>query len=148
MKLDTKKRLAADILGIGVNRVWIDPTRSVDVSSAITRDDIRGLIKQGVIKAKPKSGISRGRLRARAIKRKAGRRSGPGTRKGAIGARAPRKGSWIRTVRPLRLRLKELKKEGVVSSKDYRKLYLMVKGGAFRSRSHLEAHLKERGILK
>ena len=148
MKLDTKKRLAADILGVGVNRVWVDPTRSVDVSSAITREDIRGLIRQGAIKAKPQIGISRGRFRTRSLKRKVGRRGGPGTRKGASGARTPKKANWIRTVRPLRLKLKELKKEGSLGPGDYRKLYLMIKGGSFRSKAHLISHLKEKGILK
>ncbi len=148
MKLDKKRRLAADILGVGVNRVWIDPARTVDVSSAITREDIKGLIKQGAISAKPEIGISRGRLRARALKRKVGRRGGPGTRKGASGARAPRKANWIKTVRPLRAKLKQMRKDGVIAEGDYRRLYLMIKGGSFRSKAHLEAHLKEKGVLK
>jgi len=148
MKLDKKKRLAADILGIGVNRVWIDPARLVDVSSAITRDDINGLIKQGAISAKPKIGISRGRLRVRNLKRKVGRRGGPGTRKGTSGARTPRKKNWIRTVRPLRARLRQMRKDGVLGEGDYRRLYLMIKGGSFRNKAHLEAHLKEKGVLK
>jgi large subunit ribosomal protein L19e len=148
MKLDKKKKLAADILGVGVNRVWVDPARSVDISSAITREDIRGLIKQGAIKAKPQIGISRGRLRVRALKRKVGRRGGPGTRKGASGARTPKKANWIKTVRPLRLKLKELRKDGSLGPGEYRKLYLMVKGGSFKSKAHLVSHLKEKGILK
>jgi len=148
MKLDTKKRLAADILKVGVNRVWIDPARSVDVSSAITRDDIKALIKQGVIKAKPETGISRGRRRSRLLKRKVGRRGGMGSRKGASGARMPKKANWIKTVRPLRARLKQLRKEGVIGQGEYRKLYKMIKGGSFRSKAHLNLYLKERGILK
>lgn len=148
MKLDMKKRLAADILKVGVNRVWIDPDRMADVSAAITREDIRRLIKQGAIRAKPETGISRGRLRKLKLKRKAGRRSGMGSRKGASGARTPRKASWIRTVRPLRAMLGELKKEGVIDKKEYQRLYRMVKGGSFRSKAHLNLYLKERGILK
>jgi len=148
MKLDSKKKLAARVLGVGVNRVWIDPTRSVDVSSAITREDIKGLIRQGIIRAKQKVGVSRGRARELAAKRKVGRRGGHGSRKGASAARTPQKANWIKTVRPLRAKLNELKKEGVLSHKDYRRVYLMVKGGAFRSRAHLETYLKERGILR
>ncbi|HNS25277.1 MAG TPA: 50S ribosomal protein L19e, partial [Methanobacteriaceae archaeon] len=34
MNLTTQKRLAADILKIGVNRVWIDPDHSEEVSQA------------------------------------------------------------------------------------------------------------------
>ena len=148
MKLDKKRRLAADILGVGANRVWVDPERSVDISSAITREDIKGLIKQGVISVKPEIGISRGRHRARELKRKVGRRRGPGTRKGASGARTPKKANWIKTVRPLRAKLKQLRKDGVVGPGEYRRLYLMIKGGSFRSKAHLEAHLREKGVMK
>ena len=148
MKLDSKKKLAARVLGIGVNRVWVDPSRSVDVSSAITREDIRGLIRQGIIRAKQKAGVSRGRARELAAKRKVGRRGGHGSRKGASAARTPRKADWIKTVRPLRSRLNELRKDGVLTRRDYRRIYLMVKGGAFRSRAHLETYMKERGILR
>ena len=148
MKLDKKKRLAADILGVGVNRVWIDPVRSADVSSAITREDIKSLIRQGAIKVKPEIGISRGRLRSRSLKRKMGRHSGPGSRKAASGVRSPKKANWIKTIRPLRFRLRQLKKDGLVGRGEYRKLYLMIKGGSFRSKAHLESYLRERGILK
>ncbi|MGQ9788308.1 MAG: 50S ribosomal protein L19e [Candidatus Hadarchaeaceae archaeon] len=148
MKLDMKKRLAAKIFKVGVNRIWIDPSHLTDVSAAITRADMKRLIKQGIIRAKPDSGISRGRLRKSNLKRRAGRRRGMGSRKGASGARTPRKTSWIKTVRPLRARLRELKKEGLLDRGEYRKLYRMVKGGSFRSKAHLNLYLKERGILK
>nr|MQY68649.1 50S ribosomal protein L19e [Hadesarchaea archaeon] len=82
MKLNTQRRLAADILGVGVNRVWIDSARIADVSSAISREDVKRLIRQGAIKARPELGISRGRFRRRAAKRKQGRRRGVGSRKG------------------------------------------------------------------
>ena len=58
MNLTTQKRLAASILKVGVNRVWIDPDEIEEVSRAITRDGIKQLIDQGIIKAKPKTGIS------------------------------------------------------------------------------------------
>jgi large subunit ribosomal protein L19e len=54
MNLTTQKRLAASILKVGVNRVWIDPDEIEEVSRAITRDGIKQLIDQGIIKAKPK----------------------------------------------------------------------------------------------
>lgn len=149
MKLkSSKKRLAAQILKVGINRVWIDPTRAEDVSTAITREDIKRLIENGTIRAKPEHGTSRGRFRKLAVKRRMGRRGGAGSRKGAKRARLPKKANWIKTVRPLRLRLRELKKGGIIGPREYRRLYRMVKGGAFKSKGHLEAHLKERGLLK
>jgi len=148
VELSTQRRLAADILDVGVNRVWIDPARAADVSAAISREDIKRLIRQGAIEAKPELGISRGRFRRRAVKRKHGRRRGIGSRKGTRRARQPKKASWIRTVRPLRARLRELKRDGTIDKREYRRLYRMVKGGAFKSRIHLETHLRERGLLK
>lgn len=148
MKLSTQRRLAAEILDVGINRVWIDPARSADVSVAISRGDVRGLIRQGVIKAKPELAISRGRIRKRTSKRERGRMRGAGSRKGTRGAKEPKKAAWIRTVRPLRSRLRELKREGLIGQREYRVLYRMVKGGTFKSRGHLEGYLKERGLLK
>ena len=36
MNLTTQRRLAADILKVGLNRVWIDPEQIEEVSRAIT----------------------------------------------------------------------------------------------------------------
>jgi large subunit ribosomal protein L19e len=148
LKLDKKRRIAARLLGVGVHRIWIDPEKMEDVSTALTRADIGRLIKEGTIRVKQKLGVSRGRARERALKRKAGRYRGHGRRKGAAGARAPRKARWIQTIRPIRKRLSDLKKQGVIEAREYRALYRMAKGGAFKSRAHLETYLKERGMLK
>ena len=51
-------------------------------------------------------------------------------------------------VRSLRNRLRELRDEGVIDSSLYRELYNRVKGGAFRSKSHLETYLKDRGHME
>ncbi|RLI07420.1 50S ribosomal protein L19e, partial [Candidatus Bathyarchaeota archaeon] len=51
MSLKSQRRLAASILNVGVNRVWIDPERIEDVDVAITREEIKKLIHEGVIKA-------------------------------------------------------------------------------------------------
>ena len=47
MDLKNQKRMAADILGCGESRVWIDPNRIEDVADAITRADIRKAIDAG-----------------------------------------------------------------------------------------------------
>lgn len=148
MKLNVQKRLAARVLGVGINRVWIDPTRAEEVSAAITREDIKRLIHAGVIRARPERSISRGRARERSAKRRKGKRRGMGSRKGAAGARAPRKQAWIKRVRALRAKLSELREKGAIDAKEYRRLYRMIKGGAFRSKAHLESYLKERGMLR
>ena len=56
-----QKRLAASIMRCGVNRVWFDPERLSDIENAISREDLRGLITDGVIKAHQKKGVSRDR---------------------------------------------------------------------------------------
>ena len=48
--LTKQRRLAADILKVGVERIWIDPEAAEEVTSAITREDIRKLIEEGIIK--------------------------------------------------------------------------------------------------
>ncbi len=142
MSIKTVKRLAADILKVGESRILIDPARIEEVEDAVTRADVRRLIKSGVIRERPPSTPSRGRARAR------NRRRGPGSRKGAKGARMTV--TWVEKVRAQRRLLKQLRDRGVVSRSLYRRLYLMVKGGSFSSRRVLMnyiATLKEKGRL-
>ena len=148
MDLKNQRRMAASLLKCGVNRVWIDPLRMEDVADAITRTDIKIMIDAGVIKAKQKRGISRGRTRFYKGQRKKGRGRGQGSRKGTSKARKPKKERWIQTIRPIRERLRELRDEGKIDVSIYRKFYLQAKGGAFKSKSHLESHLRSGGYLK
>ncbi|MCP8315369.1 MAG: 50S ribosomal protein L19e, partial [archaeon] len=62
--------MAAKVLNVGLNRVRIDPENLERIADAITREDIRALIREGVIWAEPVKGISRGRIRRkRALKK-------------------------------------------------------------------------------
>lgn len=146
--LRNQRRVAAAVLGCGEGRVWIDPLHSDAVAEAVTREDIRGLVKKGYIVAQQKAGTSRGRARALKIQKDSGRRSGPGSRKGAKGARSPRKQKWMRVIRPIRATLKELRAEGKVSPTVYRVYYRKAKGGVFRSKAHLVSHMRTDGALK
>jgi large subunit ribosomal protein L19e len=58
VNLAKQKRIAAQVMKVGEGRVWIDPEASEDVAEAITREDIRGLIKEGTITIKQKKGVS------------------------------------------------------------------------------------------
>ena len=148
MDLKNQKRMAAEILKCGHTRVWIDPNRIEDVADAITRADIRTAIESGTIRAKPQKGISRGRARYMAAQKAKGRRRGQGSRKGAQGARTPRKRRWIQTIRPIRVELAKLRDEGKITKKVYREFYMKAKGGMFKSRNNLLMHLKTAGYLK
>lgn len=148
MDLKNQKRMAAEILKCGENRVWIDPNRLEDVEDGITRADIRTLIASGTIRASQKKGVSRGRARAIAVQRSKGRRKGHGSRKGTFNARNPGKRRWIQTIRPIRRRLRELRDSGKLPSSVYRKYYMMAKGGMFRSVAHMNSHLTTEGYLE
>ena len=139
--LANQKRMAADLLDCGENRVWLDPNAQGDVAEAITREDVRELIDRGVIREKPKQGVSRGRARERDAKRSDGHQKGPGTRSGTAGARNPAKEDWQSTVRALRDALKEMRDDGELSPSQYRDLYRRVKGGEFDSVRRLETHV-------
>lgn len=70
--LKTQRRLAAQILKAGQNRVWINPEKTDDAEAAITREEVRKLIHEGVIKSKPEKGVSRARARVLHEKKKKG----------------------------------------------------------------------------
>lgn len=138
--------MAADILDCGKDKVWIDPRSQAEVDEAITRADVRRLIKQGKIQRARVNQQSRGRAREMSRKKKAGRRSGPGRQKGGRQSGESDKEKWIKTIRPLRKRLKELRDRGELKEGAYRKLYKMAKSGAFRSTSHLELYMEENDL--
>lgn len=148
MNLSTQRRMAASLLKAGSGRVHFDPEGLGDIEEAVTRADIRGLISDGVIQAKQKKGTSRGRANFRKAQKAKGRRSGHGTRKGAKGARLPKKQRWISTIRPIRKTLVELRESKKIDSSTYRKLYSMSKGGVFKSKAHLNMYIKEKKLLK
>jgi len=134
MGLKLQRRLAASLLKVGENRVWMDPEQMDKISGAIRRGDIKGLIKDGTIKALPEQGISR-------VEPKRKKR-GAGSKKGKKGSRMPRKSKWIATIRSLREHLYELRDGGKISKPEFHKLYLMAKGGMFKSRSHLNQYIE------
>ena len=146
--LKNQKRMAAEVLKCGVNRVWIDPTKIEDVSNCITRADIRSAVDSGMIKAKPKNGTSYGRIRHAAAQKAKGKRKGPGSRKGTDNARVPAKRRWISTIRPIRAELKMLRDEGQITPSVYRMYYRKAKGGAYKSRRNLRMHMINAGYLK
>jgi len=140
--LKSQRRLAAQILKIGQNRVWIDPEKIEDAETAMTRDEVRKLIHEGTIKALPEKGVSRARARVLHKKKKKGRRSGPGSRTGSPRARVSKKEAWMSKIRALRKRLRLLKARKVIAESAYRRLYRMASSGRFESVADLERYLK------
>lgn len=145
MDLRLARRLAAEILGVGESRVWIDPSKAEDVAAAISREDLRRLIKSGAISVRPASTPSRGRWRERQLRKRKGRGRGAGSRKGS---RMDEKRQWILRIRAQRRLLKDLKDKGLIDARTLRRVYRLVKGGFFRSRAHLMLYLQEHSLLK
>jgi len=128
-----KRRLAAKVLGVGVDRIWIDPEHVDEIMDIDTREDVRILYRRGIIKVLPVEG-QRHRVRKR--------KRGPGSRKGKKTALVSRKRLWIMRVRAQRRLIRRLRDSGKLSRKDYRRLYRLVKGGMFRSKAHLLDYIK------
>ncbi len=148
MNLTPQKKIAAKILGVGIKRVWIDPDYEEDLSLALTRDDVRKLISDNVIRKKPIKGVSRGRARILIKQKRRGQRRGHGSRKGKTGARESNKKVWINKVRSQRRYLRGLRDNQLILPAQYRKLYAKVKGNSFRSVTHLKYSIEDSGIIK
>ena len=146
MDLKSQKEIASKILKCGITRVRIETSKEVE--EALTREDIRNLIRKGLIKKVRKKGTSRAKARKILAQKKKGRRKGAGRRKGKEGARNPSKKSWVRSIRGIRNLLRELRDRDRIELRTYRKLLLMAKGGAFRSRTHLLFYIKDRELFK
>jgi large subunit ribosomal protein L19e len=152
MIISNQKRMAAQILSkkegrtVGIHRVWINPDYLDEVSTAVQKDDIRQLIEDGLIKARPIKGISKGRARKAAEQKAKGRRKGPGSRKGTRNSRDPKKNRWMRLIRAQRRVLKDLRGDETLTSSEYRYYYRKAKGGSYRSVSHMRTNMDLDGI--
>jgi large subunit ribosomal protein L19e len=135
-----QKRLAASILKVGQSKVWMDPGKAKEISQAITRSDVRRLILKKFIKK------THGKI---AMPNKpATRRRGEGSRKGTKHSVISAKTKWVQIIRPLRRELRLLKDKGNIDNQTYKQMRGLVKGGVFRSRSHLRLYLEQHGLLK
>ncbi len=139
------RRLAAEILKVGESRIWIDPEQLDRVASVISKEEVRKLIKEGVIQVRPPSTPSRGRIRKRHEQKKKGRRRGPGSRKGP---RYDEKELWVARIRAIRKFLKYLRRRKIIDRRTYRMLYRLAKGGMFKSVRHLKTYIIEHNLAR
>ncbi len=148
MQLKIQKRLAAQILKSSENDIWLDSNRLDEIKEAITKADVKSLIKDKAIKARKIRGISRYRARKRKKQKSKGRRRGSGSLKGSKGARLSKKKRWINRIRIQRVFLQNLRDKGVIDKSSYRSLYMKSKGGFFRSKRHIKIYMQEHEIIK
>jgi large subunit ribosomal protein L19e len=142
MNLSGQRRLAAAVMKVGQTRVKFNTEKLEDVSEALTKDDIRGLVKAGAIEKRPVTGISRGRARARKLQKLKGRHKGAGVRKGRAKARTPKKLKWMGKIRAIRDELKKMREGKEITPTEYRVLYVQAKGNLFQSRRHLREQIE------
>lgn len=148
MSLKSQRRLASELLKVGLNRVWIDPDRNEDVEVAITRAEIKKLIHEGAIRKLQVRGVSRARAQVLHEKRKQGLRLGPGTRQGSSRAKITKKDVWMRRIRALRKKLREWKSDRAITEDAYRQLYMVAGGGRFSSIADMERYAKAHGMWR
>ncbi len=141
-----QRRIAAELMGVGINRVLIKEEFLGRVALALTRSDVGKLITSGAITKRRVVGTSRRRARERHHKHKRGQRKGPGSRKGSKNARENQKRVWINKIRAQRKYLRKLRDEGYLTPHTYRKLYLQAKGNLFRSVRYLHNYIAERDL--
>jgi large subunit ribosomal protein L19e len=143
--MNVQKKIASRILKCGAGRVWMDPRKMEEISQAITRRDVRALIRDGVIRKIPEAGISSGRKSKARLQKKKGLRKGRGSRKGYANVK---KNVWMRKIRSLRSYLKGLRSKGMISNEAFRDTYDKSKSGLFKSKAYLKAYLERNNLLK
>ena len=146
--LDVQRRLAAQILKCGENRIRFDPDSLEDIKEAITKTDIRSLISNGLISRRRMHNTSRFWARKRKKQKSYSKQKGFGSRKGKKTARLNPKRTWMNKIRLQRDFIKSLRGKNMITSVAYHELYMKSKGGFFRSLRHLKLYTTEKGLIK
>ena len=150
MNFKKQKELAARTLKVSKKRIKLDinsPDSKKSLKELISREGVKELLEEKIIKKLPKKGISRTRANYILEQKKKGRRKGQGSRKGTANARLPRKDKWMIKIRALRTLLKDLKEKQKIDSKTHKDLYLKAKGNFFRNKRHLMIYIEQNNLI-
>ena len=130
MNLQKKVALAIRTLGVGRDRIIFNKERLNEIKEAITKQDIRDLVRDGAIIIMNVSG------RKTHQKRKTRRRQGS-IRKKVVNS----KREYMIITRKLRRYLAHLKKTGNITNEKYRKLRTEIRTRAFKSLSSMKERI-------
>ena len=131
MNLGKKRELAAKALDVGKNRVYFNPESLNEIKEAITKQDIKALYEEGIIRIKPVKG------RKKVVLRK--RRRGPGKIKMKV---KHRKQDYVKITRKLRGYLKTLNSNNKISKEVYYDIRKKIKMRVFKNMAHLKEYLQ------
>jgi large subunit ribosomal protein L19e len=132
MNLRSKKRLAAETFGVGKSRIAFVNERIEEIKEAITKQDMRNLLKDGAIVIKEIRG------RSKNVNRDKKRHVGKVRRKVNI-----RKRDYVILTRKLRKVLAEKKKRGELKREEIKEIRVKIRNKIYKSKSHLNEILGE-----
>ena len=131
VNLKLKKNLISRTTGVGRGWVKLNPNNLDDIAGLDAKADVRYLIAKGIITISP----LKGQVRRKKVRR------GVGSKKGKSTSKITRKDRWITKVRSQRKVIRNLRDNKKINPTEYRKLYIQIKGGLFKSKAHLYDHV-------
>jgi len=130
MNLSKKKLLAVRTLKVGKERIMFVQSRLAEMKEAITKQDIRDLVKDGAIVIKEIKGRTKNK------KRKTRRSTGNIRKKIKT-----RKKDYVALTKKLRVFVEHLEKSGKITKDEKKELRKRIRNKDFRSKANLKEHM-------